>query len=159
MSSPATQSCGWVSLASLKLCVWSLNKIWQACLALNPLSPSFSWSSAKQTQIQPMSMETHHCIMPASGATMTCLRLGLPLVVNPCKSSIFLRGVAYSTLSFTKDLVNSGAQVSICNKYGETPLDKAKPHLRTLLKGIVAVCHSSAEYSPFIKWIFMVLNI
>ncbi|KAG7253029.1 hypothetical protein CRUP_031272, partial [Coryphaenoides rupestris] len=33
-----------------------------------------------------------------------------------------------------EDLVTNGAQVSICNKYGETPLDKAKPHLRDLLK-------------------------
>uniref|UniRef100_A0A8C9VLU1 Scaffold protein ILK n=1 Tax=Scleropages formosus TaxID=113540 RepID=A0A8C9VLU1_SCLFO len=33
-----------------------------------------------------------------------------------------------------QDLVNSGAQVSSCNKYGETPLDKAKPHLQDLLK-------------------------
>lgn len=29
----------------------------------------------------------------------------------------------------------SGAQVSMCNRYGQTPLDKAKPHLRQLLEG------------------------
>lgn len=29
----------------------------------------------------------------------------------------------------------SGAQVCICNRYGQTPLDKAKPHLRQLLQG------------------------
>lgn len=37
----------------------------------------------------------------------------------------------------TQDLVMNGAQVSICNKYGETPLDKGKPHLRELLRGIL----------------------
>lgn len=37
-----------------------------------------------------------------------------------------------------QDLVTNGALVSICNKYGETPLDKAKPHLRELLKGILS---------------------
>lgn len=34
----------------------------------------------------------------------------------------------------------NGAQVSICNKYGETPLDKAKPHLREALRGILPHC-------------------
>lgn len=29
----------------------------------------------------------------------------------------------------------SGAQVCMCNRYGQTPLDKAKPHLRQLLQG------------------------
>lgn len=29
----------------------------------------------------------------------------------------------------------SGAQVCVCNRYGQTPLDKAKPHLRQLLQG------------------------
>lgn len=38
--------------------------------------------------------------------------------------------------ALSQDLVTNGAQVSICNKYGETPLDKAKPHLRELLRGI-----------------------
>ncbi|CAG00468.1 unnamed protein product [Tetraodon nigroviridis] len=33
-----------------------------------------------------------------------------------------------------EDLVASGAQVCICNRYGQTPLDKAKPHLRQLLQ-------------------------
>lgn len=39
-----------------------------------------------------------------------------------------------------QDLVNNGAQVSICNKYGETPVDKAKPHLRDHLKGDESIC-------------------
>lgn len=33
--------------------------------------------------------------------------------------------------------MTNGAQASNCNKYGETPLDKAKPHLRELLKGVL----------------------
>lgn len=46
-------------------------------------------------------------------------------------------------LSFLfQDLVTNGAQVSICNKYGETPLDKAKPHLRDHLGGIPTVYYS-----------------
>lgn len=44
--------------------------------------------------------------------------------------------------SFSQDLVTNGAQVSICNKYGETPLDKAKPHLRELLRGTLALLFS-----------------
>ena len=40
-----------------------------------------------------------------------------------------------------QDLVTNGAQVSICNKYGETPLDKAKPHLLDLLKGSASKTH------------------
>lgn len=40
-----------------------------------------------------------------------------------------------SGVSLLKDLVASGAQVCICNRYGQTPLDKAKPHLRQLLQG------------------------
>lgn len=40
-----------------------------------------------------------------------------------------------SDLCLLKDLVASGAQVCICNRYGQTPLDKAKPHLRQLLQG------------------------
>lgn len=35
----------------------------------------------------------------------------------------------------TQDLVGSGALVSIANKYGETPIDKAKTPLREVLKG------------------------
>lgn len=42
----------------------------------------FSWSSAKQTLMQPMNMGTHHCTMPASGAKTSWLRLALPLVVS-----------------------------------------------------------------------------
>lgn len=38
-------------------------------------------------------------------------------------------------LLFLQDLVASGAQVCVCNRYGQTPLDKAKPHLRQLLQG------------------------
>ncbi|GCB82938.1 hypothetical protein scyTo_0023618, partial [Scyliorhinus torazame] len=33
-----------------------------------------------------------------------------------------------------EDLVLNGALVSICSKYGETPLDKGKVHLREILK-------------------------
>ena len=42
--------------------------------------------------------------------------------------------------------MNNGAQVSNCNKYGETPLDKAKPPLRERLKGFLTqfyyLCYS-----------------
>lgn len=34
-----------------------------------------------------------------------------------------------------QDLVGNGALVSIANKYGETPIDKAKTPLREVLKG------------------------
>lgn len=37
--------------------------------------------------------------------------------------------------SLPQDLVASGAQVCICNRFGETPLDKAKPYLSQLLQG------------------------
>ncbi|KAG7254117.1 hypothetical protein CRUP_004614 [Coryphaenoides rupestris] len=33
------------------------------------------------------------------------------------------------------DLVTCDAQVCLCNRYGQTPLDKAKPHLQQLLQG------------------------
>lgn len=39
-----------------------------------------------------------------------------------------------TTFSF-QDLVANGALVSICNKYGEMPVDKAKAPLRELLRG------------------------
>lgn len=39
-----------------------------------------------------------------------------------------------TTFSF-QDLVAHGALVSICNKYGEMPVDKAKAPLRELLRG------------------------
>lgn len=42
---------------------------------------SSSWSSAKQTLMQPMNTGTHHCITPASGAKTKWLRLVCPLVV------------------------------------------------------------------------------
>lgn len=51
------------------------------CFACNPLFWLLSsWSSVKQTPMQPMSMETHHCIMPASGAKTKWLRFVCPLV-------------------------------------------------------------------------------
>ncbi|KAG7261377.1 hypothetical protein CRUP_036091 [Coryphaenoides rupestris] len=34
-----------------------------------------------------------------------------------------------------EDLVTCDAQVCLCNRYGQTPLDKAKPHLQQLLQG------------------------
>lgn len=40
-----------------------------------------------------------------------------------------------ATVSF-QDLVANGALVSICNKYGEMPVDKAKAPLRELLRGL-----------------------
>jgi hypothetical protein len=43
---------------------------------------------------------------------------------------------SYIDVYLPQDLVTNGAQVNICNKYGETPLDKAKPHLREALQGI-----------------------
>ncbi|KAG7217228.1 hypothetical protein INR49_027772 [Caranx melampygus] len=61
----------------------------------------------KADPIQSMSMETHRSTTPASGVKMKWQRC---------------------------DLVASGAQVCICNRYGQTPLDKAKPHLRQLLQ-------------------------
>lgn len=39
-------------------------------------------------------------------------------------------------LYFEKELVNNGALVSICNKYGETPLDKSKEAVSKMLKGM-----------------------
>lgn len=54
-----------------------------------------------------------------------------------------------STHLCTQDLVTNGAQVSICNKYGETPLDKAKPHLRELLKGILTPRHHAPHSNIF----------
>lgn len=51
------------------------------CFAFNPLFWLLSsWSSAKQTLMQPMNMETHHCIMPVSGAKTKWLRFVCPLV-------------------------------------------------------------------------------
>lgn len=38
-------------------------------------------------------------------------------------------------LLLLQDLVGNGALVSIANKYGETPIDKAKTPLREVLKG------------------------
>lgn len=56
-----------------------------------------------------------------------------------------------------QDLVANGAQVSICNKYGETPLDKAKPHLQDILKGMqpsVVFSHPTASTLWFIfSWL------
>lgn len=37
-----------------------------------------------------------------------------------------------------QDLVANGALVSICNKYGEMPVDKAKAPLRELLRGLLS---------------------
>lgn len=45
------------------------------------------------------------------------------------------RELIVATFSF-QDLVASGALVSICNKYGEMPVDKAKAPLRELLRGL-----------------------
>jgi len=36
-----------------------------------------------------------------------------------------------------ENLVNNGAIVAMANKFGETPLDKAKPNIRKILKGSV----------------------
>ena len=36
---------------------------------------------------------------------------------------------------FPKELVNKGAIVGQCNRYDETPLDKAPPFLKNLLRG------------------------
>uniref|UniRef100_A0A4W4FMU6 Scaffold protein ILK n=1 Tax=Electrophorus electricus TaxID=8005 RepID=A0A4W4FMU6_ELEEL len=47
------------------------------------------------------------------------------------------------------DLVSNGAQVSICNKYGEMPLDKAKPHLRDHLKELAEKLGQSLTKVPF----------
>lgn len=58
----------------------------------------------------------------------------------------------------SQDLVTNGAQVSICNKYGETPMDKAKPHLRELLRGILTphyhLPHSNRVNAFFIVFVF-----
>lgn len=44
--------------------------------------------------------------------------------------------VALIIMAFSfQDLVANGALVSICNKYGEMPVDKAKAPLRELLRG------------------------
>lgn len=45
------------------------------------------------------------------------------------------RALITTTFSF-QDLVANGALVSICNKYGEMPVDKAKAPLRELLRGL-----------------------
>lgn len=57
-----------------------------------------------------------------------------------CTASVFMlvtdnnRGPLNNYLFF-QDLVANGALVSICNKYGEMPVDKAKAPLRELLRG------------------------
>lgn len=85
-----------------------------------------------------MNMETRHSIMPASGAKTKWLRFVLPLVDTSCHTqSLVLQCHSDLSLISLQDLVTNGAQVSICNKYGETPLDKGKPHLRELLRGIL----------------------
>ena len=37
--------------------------------------------------------------------------------------------------NIAEELVNHGAGVGMCNKFGETPLDKAKESLSTTLRG------------------------
>lgn len=44
-------------------------------------------------------------------------------------------GALITTTFLFQDLVANGALVSICNKYGEMPVDKAKAPLRELLRG------------------------
>lgn len=110
-------------------------------LAYNPLFLfSLSWSSARQTLMQPMNMETRRCIMPVSGGKTKWLRCVCACARAPpgggfrCTSFYAISPILFCPSP--KDLVINGAQVSICNKYGETPLDKGKPHLRELLRGI-----------------------
>lgn len=91
-----------------------------------------------------MNTGTHHCIMLASGDRTKYLRLVCPLVVVKLTLSLFK---ALITFVFSQDLVTNGALVSICNKYGETPMDKAKPHLRELLKGVPQIDVSASRMS------------
>lgn len=84
-----------------------------------------------------MNTETRLSIMPASGAKTKWLRFVLPLVDTSCHTHCLVFRCHCDFQFSIQDLVTNGAQVSICNKYGETPLDKAKPHLRELLRGIL----------------------
>lgn len=52
-----------------------------------------------------------------------------------CDSEGGSRALITTTFLF-QDLVANGALVSICNKYGEMPVDKAKAPLRELLRGL-----------------------
>lgn len=59
------------------------------------------------------------------------------------KTKMALLTITFSSFFFfshIQDLVNNGALVSICNKYGEMPMDKAKPELRELLRGNIIAC-------------------
>lgn len=53
-----------------------------------------------------------------------------------CTASVFMLVCDWPPEQFSfQDLVANGALVSICNKYGEMPVDKAKAPLRELLRG------------------------
>lgn len=121
-----------------------------------------SWSSVKQIPMQQMSMATPLSIMPASGATTWSLRLVYIALcwkkvfsvvcrkififkfhwterIASTKCFFFITYFTWSIISLAwicfQDLVSNAAQVSISNKYGETPLDKAKAPLAANLRG------------------------
>ena len=48
-----------------------------------------------------------------------------------------------------KDLVNNGALVALCNKYGETPIDKTKGALQRILKERAAALGQDSTLIPF----------
>ena len=74
--------------------------------------------SGKQTE-----HGTINPVSPTVGHLQNC-------AVSVC-SCLFVTG----PLNNFQDLVANGALVSICNKYGEMPVDKAKAPLRELLRG------------------------